>query len=129
MSRCHCDISCLYPILVGIVSGTLASIFLFIDIPFAIISLVTSIVLFALLLGLILTIAKDEGTSCCVCRRGKCLLAGIFGTFISSVITLTVGSLSGILGGILAFLTVGFFFWMVVAVWLLVKCIINEVCN
>ena len=133
-SRCYCTgFSCGLPVLVGIIAGILAVVFapVFTAITaFLWIAFGVSLLFLLILLGVLYEAnGRERDAECCVCRYGRCLLVGTFGTLVSSIVALAVGTLTGTLGAVLGFLVVGFLAWSIVALFLLVLCIIDELCD
>ena len=134
-NRCGCGTGCGLPIVIGIIAGIVAVVFgatftavtTFLWIAFGV-----SLLTLALFIGLIFIATeerREEDMGYCICKNGVCLLIGIFGTLISSIVSLAVGTLTGTLGAILGFLVTGFLFWTIIAFLILLICVVVENCG
>lgn len=128
-TNCGCGGTCAIPIVFGIIAGILATLFLTVELleVFLIITLGISLVALTVLTraSLVSGCRREDEIVECVCRNGVCLLVGLFGTLVSSIIAFITATL----GPVLLFFVAGFFVWTLVSLFMLLLCIINTRCE
>lgn len=130
MDNCCCGrTGCIIPIIVGIITGVLAILFLTVTAIPVFLWIVFGLSLLALV---ILTAAaltdergRENGIAECVCKNGACLLVGLLGALVSSII----GLITGVLGTVLLFFVVGFLGWTLAALFIFVLCLVYKRCE
>lgn len=130
MDNCCCGrTGCVIPIVVGIITGILAFSFLTVTAVPVFLWIVFGLSLLALVIltaaALIDERGRENDIAECVCKNGACLLVGLFGALVTSVI----GLITGTLGTVLLFLVTGFAGWTLAALFLLIRCIVYKRCE
>lgn len=131
-SACSC-ISILIAVLFGVAIGIL---FFFDLIPAAIVTtwIAFGVAIFALavlIIGVLFAAASSSGALIrCLCSNAVCLLVGIIGTLITTIIALSIDLATGVVGIALLFGVGAFFFLLtVIALIALILCIVCRLCS
>lgn len=135
--RCYdkCSLCGLLGIVISLVVGALFAVPVafnllsnIVVVPFITLGLST-LLLLALLSGLALATVSCRGTlSRCLCKYTPCLLTGILGTLVASVVKLAIGLLP-LIPSIIALFALGVFFvYMLLGIIEFVTCISKKLC-
>ncbi len=123
---CDCVLGVIISLFLGVIIGVL---FYFSLIPTITPALWIAFGLAALALVLIVGISLF-GTPKCVCRNGKCLLAGIIGTLITTTISLAVTlTATSVIYAIIVGLTGFFFSLLIISFASLINCLVEAQCS
>ncbi len=130
---CNRDYGCVLATVISIFLGVIIGVLFF----FALIPTIIPAIWIAFglsiltLIGLVtLSSADIERGNQCMCIYGKCLLAGIFGSLITSIIALVITLTVGAVFGAIVIAIWGFFFTLLlIALIMLVKCLIEANCR
>lgn len=128
--RCSCDCGggCALAVIGGLIGAIVLAFFATVTAPVVLFWIAFGVALLFLVLtvfALLTTDRRDEAVKCCICSDLLCLLAGIFLTLIASVVVLILGTVVPLA----IFFVSWFFFFMVIAMFVFLACIVGRLCD